>query len=45
MSDPVIEAVETDVAKVKDWYKSYPFYAGFISGALCIGAILHFLKI
>lgn len=35
--------IETDIAKVKAWYKSYPFYAGCVVGAVVALLVRHFL--
>jgi hypothetical protein len=38
-----IAAVDADAAKVKAWYKAFPFYAGLIAGALAAVIVLHIL--
>jgi hypothetical protein len=35
--------VVADAAKVKAWYKAYPFYAGLVVGAIATVIIRHFL--
>jgi hypothetical protein len=42
MSD-TIQTVETDAAKVKAWYKEYPFYAGLVAGAILALIVRHFV--
>lgn len=38
-----VAVLGTDAAKVKAWYKAFPFYAGLIVGAVAAVATLHFL--
>lgn len=42
MSTPEDKAA-ADIAKVKAWYKQYPFYAGMICGAILLALALRFL--
>lgn len=35
----VIAGVDAEAAKVKAWYKAFPFYAGCAAGALSVLAI------
>lgn len=39
----VDSVAETAEVKVKAWYKSYPFYAGFIVGAVVALLVRHFI--
>lgn len=35
--------LDSDAAKVKAWYKAFPFYAGCIVGAVVEAIVRHFL--
>jgi 20S proteasome alpha/beta subunit len=33
----------TDMAKIKAWYKQFPFYAGLIVGGIVVAVVRHFV--